>query len=532
MLYNNIIGFFIFKNYSLAVIEKKIIIVDDENEILDLMQEAFIEAGYNTITTSNPHNVENKVLEFKPDVMVLDIWLGDSNIDGLDLLQSCLKINPSLQVLMMSGHGNIATAVKAMKLGAFSFVEKPFKMGYILIELEKIFQHVSLLKQVTTITAYGDVYGKAPGTDTLDKTAQIAEDKLNISKTSTRLTNHNQCSANDDNGPLLEVNYQCQMSKTLFSNSQLEFFTRLNILKNIFNKHYSETTAKLSKLEKYIMVSYKKGFPIKEFLLHALSENFIYETIQPGNKAALVGNNFTIFDCAYINYDQIIKILTKVCCAKTDLKSFFALFINWSDNVVPPEHKLEFQKLQNSLQKCNFIFAQPLQNTTNTLKSRTEQLIKKISIPGIFAINNAAENAFKDFLYHICNVLNYKPITLANDLYWNDLWSNEQIFDIQYLEALATFIANIYGNSQRSVTLNYNMILPLVQNTKNINNIISVENNTSHSFLDLPFKEAKLSFEKLYLDQQIQRFDGNIKKAADVMKMDRTALYRKIKDII
>ncbi|HUO86736.1 MAG TPA: UDP-3-O-acyl-N-acetylglucosamine deacetylase [Thermoanaerobaculia bacterium] len=100
-----------------------VLIVDDEPGILAALSGILGDEGYETLTTSSGAEAVELYRQRRPDVVFLDIWLPDR--DGLETLQSLREVDPSAAVIMMSGHGTTTTAVKAIKMGAFEYLEKP-----------------------------------------------------------------------------------------------------------------------------------------------------------------------------------------------------------------------------------------------------------------------------------------------------------------------------------------------------------------------------------------------------------------------
>ena len=100
-----------------------ILIVDDEPGILTTLGGILSDEGYSTLTTSSGEEALSLYAEKRPAVVFLDIWLADR--DGLETLQALRNADPTAAVVMMSGHGTTATAVKAIKMGAFDYLEKP-----------------------------------------------------------------------------------------------------------------------------------------------------------------------------------------------------------------------------------------------------------------------------------------------------------------------------------------------------------------------------------------------------------------------
>ncbi|MDH3403633.1 MAG: UDP-3-O-acyl-N-acetylglucosamine deacetylase [Acidobacteriota bacterium] len=100
-----------------------VLIVDDEPGILTTLAGVLSDEGYATLATGSGEAAVELYRERQPDVVFLDVWLPDR--DGLETLQAIRELDPTAAVIMMSGHGTASTAVKAIKMGAFDYVEKP-----------------------------------------------------------------------------------------------------------------------------------------------------------------------------------------------------------------------------------------------------------------------------------------------------------------------------------------------------------------------------------------------------------------------
>src|ERR1700704_4404661 len=100
-----------------------ILIVDGETGILSTLGGILSDEGYSTLTTTSGEEALTLYGEKRPDLVFLDIWLADR--DGLETLQALREADPTAAVVMMSGHGTTSTAVKAIKMGAFDYLEKP-----------------------------------------------------------------------------------------------------------------------------------------------------------------------------------------------------------------------------------------------------------------------------------------------------------------------------------------------------------------------------------------------------------------------
>lgn len=112
----------------------KILVVDDETSILDSLRGILQDEGYLVATAASGEEALEEARKELPDLVVLDIWMP--KMDGLAVLEELRRQDPQLPVVIISGHGNIETAVKATRMGAFDFVEKPLSLDRILVSVQ------------------------------------------------------------------------------------------------------------------------------------------------------------------------------------------------------------------------------------------------------------------------------------------------------------------------------------------------------------------------------------------------------------
>src|SRR6185437_6803545 len=110
-----------------------ILIVDDEADIRMLIAGVLKDEGYNTREAADSAQAFAAIHSRQPTLVILDIWLQGSEFDGIEILRRLREEMPSVPVLMISGHGSIETAVEAIKIGAYDFIEKPFKADRLLL---------------------------------------------------------------------------------------------------------------------------------------------------------------------------------------------------------------------------------------------------------------------------------------------------------------------------------------------------------------------------------------------------------------
>lgn len=115
--------------------QKTILIVDDEDGVRDSIREVLSDEGYRVVDTSDGARVLDLIELEKPGLVLLDIWMPQ--IDGIGLLKKIKSKEPAINVVMISGHGNIHTAVAATKSGAFDFIEKPLSLDALLVTVQR-----------------------------------------------------------------------------------------------------------------------------------------------------------------------------------------------------------------------------------------------------------------------------------------------------------------------------------------------------------------------------------------------------------
>ncbi|MGH6716965.1 MAG: response regulator, partial [Bradyrhizobium sp.] len=125
-----------------------ILIVDDEADIRELVAGILDDEGFSTRTARDSDSALAEIASRRPHLVFLDIWLQGSKLDGLQLLEQIKRDHPDLAVVMISGHGNIETAVAAIKRGAYDFIEKPFKSDRLILVATRALETSRLKREV------------------------------------------------------------------------------------------------------------------------------------------------------------------------------------------------------------------------------------------------------------------------------------------------------------------------------------------------------------------------------------------------
>jgi two-component system nitrogen regulation response regulator NtrX len=157
-----------------------ILIVDDERDIRELVSEILIDEGYTTRLAGTSEDAMREVTSQPPGLLILDIWLKDSDMDGIDILKKVKSDYPEVPVVIISGHGNIEIAVAAIKQGAYDFIEKPFNIDQLLVVIRRAMETSRLRRENITLrqkdAPVSDLIGSSAGfralVSQLDKVAK------------------------------------------------------------------------------------------------------------------------------------------------------------------------------------------------------------------------------------------------------------------------------------------------------------------------------------------------------------------------
>src|ERR1700761_2940703 len=135
-------------NKNGSLIASEILIVDDEEDIRDLIAGILNDEGYTTRVAGDSESALAAIRARRPQLVVLDIWLQGSRLDGIEVLDAIKREHFDLPVVMISGHGTIETAVASIKKGAYDFIEKPFKADWLLHVVERALEAARLKREV------------------------------------------------------------------------------------------------------------------------------------------------------------------------------------------------------------------------------------------------------------------------------------------------------------------------------------------------------------------------------------------------
>ena len=128
-----------------------ILVVDDEKDIRQLIGQILSDEGYQVCLASNSEAAMDEINSKSPDLIILDIWLKDSNMDGIEILKTVRGNDKNIPIVIISGHGNIEIAVAAVKQGAYDFLEKPFNTDQLIVVIKRALEASRLRREIADL---------------------------------------------------------------------------------------------------------------------------------------------------------------------------------------------------------------------------------------------------------------------------------------------------------------------------------------------------------------------------------------------
>ena len=451
-----------------------ILVVDDEIDICEMVAETLRDENYNAIIATNFDLAVNIIKNQNINLLITDIWMNNDANAGLNLLSFSQNHDPLIPVIMMSGHGNIETAMKAAKNGAFDFIEKPFKAERLILLIEKALEDRKLKLKVL------DFESKENERITLiGKSFTFKNIKQNLNK-------------------IASTNSRVLITGPSGSGKEL-------IARWIHKK------------------SNRASFPFIIASCATLSPERVEQVLFGWNEKTNEGNNnlsnLGLFEQANngtLFFDEIcdlpLQTQAKLVQAIQD-QSFYKIGSNKKINV-----DVRIISASNN-------------NLVEFIKEGTlrEDLFYRLSVAPIEVppLNKRSED-IADLIVHFLNLL-------ARDFGNNTLkLSSETLVilknydwpgNVRQLKNILEWLNIMYGKHKNFI------ITPLHLPPEILGHNKEDENDDISNQLSLSLKDARKIFEKKYLKEQLKRFKGSIAKTSTFIGMDRSALHRKLKEL-
>jgi two-component system, NtrC family, nitrogen regulation response regulator NtrX len=451
-----------------------ILIVDDEADIRMLVAGILEDEGYSPREAADADAALAAMKERRPHLVILDVWLENSRLDGLGILREIRKRDPDVPVVMISGHGTVETAVAALKEGAYDFIEKPFKMQRLLLVVERALEASSLRVENRNLRALA---GSSP--DLIGSSAavqQIRQVVERVAPTNSRVLITGPAGAGKEvvarqihmqskraNGPFVVVNcaamHPDRMERELFGTEPGYAGTDTPGHPGMFERAHGGT----------LLLDEIADMPLE-------TQGKIVRVLQDQSFERLGGHGRVKVDVRVISTTN--KDLTK---AISD--SLFREDLYYRLAVVP--------------------VAMP------PLRERREDIADLAAVFLAAAAANAGAS----------------PRTLGEDAL-AALRAYEWPGNVRQLRNAMDW-ATIMAAGDARVPISAEMLPPEIGATAPV----TLHSAYSAEIMGLPLREARELFERDYLSSQLARFGGNISRTAGFVGMERSALHRKLKSL-
>ena len=452
--------------------KNKILIVDDDHDICVTLSKILTSKGYETIVSNNSKSALTEIKKVPVDLILLDVWLEGSDKDGLELLKIIKNYNPFTPVILISGHANVEMAVKAVKEGAFYFIEKPFKSEKLFLLIERAIEDAFLKNKYQLYKEEIDENEEFIGNTNLVNNLKKKIKQIANSNTRVLITGET------GSGKKLVAKLIHNLSKR----SSKPFITincSLLNLKNFDKTFFGSSDQNINNTLGYI---------------------------QKANRGTIYLNE--VCDLEYLIQGKITNFLQKETFSTDGSREDF----NANIRFISSTNKNINDEIQNKTLRKDLLYRL---NVTS------------IEIP---PIRNRREDIplIVDHFIEKNETKYLKKIKLSDDVY-SRLQTIEWPGNVRQIKNFVEWLYISYSKlSQKNEVITSKM---LPNDILNNNDEKNETDNNYNSMMNLPIKDARKNFERQYLINQVKRFGWNISKTANFIGMERSALHRKIKEV-
>jgi len=454
-----------------------ILIIDDEDDIRDLVAGILEDEGYETRQAHDADSGLNEIARRRPSLVFLDIWMQGSRLDGLQLLDVFQSQHPDMPVVMISGHGNVETAVSAIRRGAYDYIEKPFKIDRLLHITQRAMEATRLRNEVAELkeraaTKSAEMAGTSPALhqvrSLIEKSAPT-NSRIFVSGPSgagkglvARLIHQRSPRADS---PFVEIN------ASLYAPDEVPVV--------LFGRETREKNG-LLKIEVGALERAHGG------TLYLSEVTTLPPAVQATLLRTLVENRFS-----RVGGSQAVPIDVRIISSS-------------SQNVAAQVEAGEFRS--DLFHRLSIV---PLPITP--LRERRED------VPPLVAV----------FIEQLCRMHNLQRMSVGDDA-MAVLQAQDWPGNARQLRNSIERLLILMKDQQPEGGVITAAMLP-----SDIGEVLPTVGDTDASahLMSLPLREAREVFERQYLLAQIERFGGNISKTAEFVGMERSALHRKIKSL-
>ncbi|WP_455479821.1 nitrogen assimilation response regulator NtrX [Bartonella sp. B23] len=443
-----------------------ILIVDDEADIRELVAGILDDEGYETRVACNADEALAQISERIPKLIFLDIWLQGSRLDGLALLDEIKTRYPALPVVMISGHGNIETAVSAIKRGAYDFIEKPFKADRLVLVAERTLENSKLKREVLELRKRS-----SETSELLGKSAAIKHLRQIIEKVA---PTNSRIMITGPSGAGKEM--VARAVHALSTRSKGPFVT------------INAATITPERMEIELFGSEMEGGERKIGALEEAHGGILYLD--------------EIADMPRETQGKILRVLTGQTFERVGSTKRVKVDVRFISSTA--------QNLENLISDGHF---------REDLFHRLS--VVPITVPPLSARREDIPELVHHFVKTISRQLGIKPREVSDDVI-AILQAHAWPGNVRQLRNNIERLLILVRDGDGPITTEF-----LPQEVSD--SLPRIQIDTDESIMDLPLREARELFEKRYLVAQIERLGGNISRTAEFIGMERSALHRKLK---
>ena len=459
-----------------------VLVIDDEADIRNLICDVLEDEGYETRVASSDLEAFTKLDEKVPTAVILDIWLQGSELDGLGILEIIKKKYPYLPVIMISGHGNIETAVNALKMGAYDYIEKPFTEDKLLIIAKRACEFAKLQKENSELRMYTNDANRLIGNS--NQIIQLKQLILKVAPTSSRVL------VTGPNGSGKKLVAKLIHEKSKRKDQPFIVFNAAGM---------SEERAQLE-------------------LFGEESKNVFSAPRKVG--ILELANMGTLF------IDEVSDLPLNVQSKLLNFLQSHSFARNGGKNMV----KLDVRIISST--------GKDLKEEISKGKFREDLFYRlnviQVAIPALHERKDDLPMLCEFFIKYFHEYIGF-PLRKLSAEALVALQSYSWPGNVRQLRNVIEWLL-IMHSSEEGQHITASMLPPeitnrplIVEKTSSEVKNESVTNGTE--VINLPLREAREVFEKQYLATQLIRFDNNITKMASAIGMERSALHRKLKTL-
>lgn len=445
----------------------EVLVVDDEADIRELVSGVLEDEGYSVRAAADSNATLEAIEERRPSMVLLDVWLQGSRLDGLQLLQEIKRRDPSLPVLMISGHGNLDTAVAAVREGAVDFIEKPFEAERLIYLVGRATETDRLRRENVALKAQVGAEDQLQGSSVAINTVRATLKR--VAPTGSRVL----------------ISGPPGVGKEIAARMIHQWSTRSRAAFTVL----SAATMSPERVEEELFGSETDGIVRPGLLEHAHGGTLFLDEIA---------------DMPLTTQGKILRVLTDQSYmrvggqrpVKVDVRVLSATSRNLQDEIAAGRFR------EDLFYRLNVV---PVR--LPPLRERREDIPELVNH---FLARFAAERRM--------------PAPAISDEAIAALQAHNWPGNVRQLRNIIERTV-ILAPGDRIACIEVDLLPPEVLD----NQSAMGSSSTAMAIMGSPLREARESFEREYLKIQIRRFSGNISRTASFIGMERSALHRKLK---